>query len=100
MMKKILGLLCCLFLVVAFSSVGLAESEMGAKATGNLSGEIVKIDKEMVDVKDSAGKIHSIHIDPKTTKKSGELKVGAKVTADVTEQGHANSITVEQATKK
>ncbi len=98
-MKKILGLLGCLLLVVAFSGVGLAESEMGAKAAGNISGEIVKIDKEMVDVKDSAGKVHSIHVDPKTTKKSGELKVGAKVTADINDMGHANSISVQEMKK-
>ncbi len=98
-MKKILGLLGCLLLVVAFSGVGIAESEMGAKAAGNISGEIVKIDKEMVDVKDSDGKIQRIHVDPKTTKKSGELKVGAKVTADVNDTGHANSISVQEDKK-
>jgi len=98
-MKKILGLVGCLFLVVAFSGVGLAGSEMGAKKEGNVSGEIVKISGEMVDVKDSAGKVRSIHIDPKTTKKSGELKVGARVVADVNDMGHANSISVEEMKK-
>ena len=71
-MKKILGLIGCLFLVVAFVGIGLAGSEMGAKMDGNLSGEIVKISGEMVDVKDSTGKIHSIHRDPKTTTVTGE----------------------------
>ena len=99
-MKKILGLIGCLFLVVAFVGIGLAGSEMGAKMDGNLSGEIVKISGEMVDVKDTTGKVHSIHIDPKTTKKTGELKVGIKVVADVNDMGHANSITVEQPMKK
>jgi hypothetical protein len=98
-MKKVLGLLCCLLLVVAFSGAGLAGSEMGAKMEGNLSGEIVKIDKEMVDIKDSAGKVHSVHVDPKGTKKTGELKVGAKVGANVTDSGHANSIWVEEEKK-
>ncbi|MGH7274095.1 MAG: hypothetical protein ACREIQ_06555 [Nitrospiria bacterium] len=99
-MRKMLVLIGCLFLVMAFVGVGLAGTEMGAKMDGNLSGEIVKISGEMVDVKDSAGKIHSIHRDPKTTKVTGELKVGIKVVADVNDMGHANSITVEQATKK
>jgi hypothetical protein len=98
-MKKVLGLLGCFLLVVAFSGVGLAESEMGAKAAGNVSGEIVKISGEMVDVKDSAGKVHSIHVDPKGTKKTGELKVGAKVMADVNDMGHANSISVQESKK-
>jgi hypothetical protein len=98
-MKKVLGLLGCLLLVVAFSGVGFAGSEMGAKMEGNLSGEIVKISGDMVDVKDNSGKIHSIHVDPKATKKTGELKVGAKVGADVTDSGHANSIWVEEGKK-
>lgn len=98
-MKKILGWVGCLFLVVAFSGVGFAGSEMGAKKEGNVSGEIVKIDKEMVTVKDSAGKEHTIHIDSKSTKKTGELKVGAKVMADVNDMGHANSISVEEMKK-
>jgi hypothetical protein len=98
-MKKILGLVGCLFLVVAFSGVGFAGSEMGAKKEGNISGEIVKISGEMVDVKDSEGKIHSVHVDPKGTKKTGELKVGVKVMADVNDMGHANSISVEEIKK-
>lgn len=98
-MKKVMGLFSGLLLIAAFSTVGLAGSEMGKKMEGNLSGEIVKIAGEMVDVKDSAGKIHSIHVDPEATKKSGELKVGAKVGADITERGHANSIWVEKAAK-
>ena len=99
-MGKMLVLIGCLFFVVTFVSVGLAETEMGAKKDGNLSGEIVKISGEMVTVKDSAGKEITIHIDPKGTKKTGELKVGAKVTADVNDMNHANWIKVEQPMKK
>ncbi|MCI0527884.1 MAG: hypothetical protein L0Y56_10650 [Nitrospira sp.] len=97
-MKKVLGLLGCLLLVVAFSGVGLAGEEMGAKG-GNVTGEVVKISGEMVDVKDGTGKVHSIHVDPKSTKKTGELKVGAKVMADVNDMGHANSISVQENKK-
>ncbi len=99
-MKKLLGLLGCLLLVVAFSGVGLAGSEeMGAKNEGNVTGEVVKISGEMIEVKDSAGKVHSIHVDPKSTKKTGELKIGAKVMADVNDMGHANSISVQEGKK-
>ena len=92
-MKKMLGLIGCLFLVVAFAGVGFSGSDMGSKK-GNLSGEIVKMSGEMVDVKDRQGKIHAVHIDPVTTQKSGELKVGGMVGADVTPNGHAESIWV------
>jgi hypothetical protein len=91
-MKKVLGLLGSLFLVVAFVSAGLAGSEM----KGNVSGEIVKIDGEMVHVKDAQGKVRAIHVDPGSTKKSGKLKVGEMVGADVTSRGHANAIWVMQ----
>jgi len=95
-MKKILSLFGCLLLVFAFTGVGFAGSEMGKKMEGNLSGEIVKVSGEMVDVKDGEGAIHSIHIDPKSTKKSGELEVGAMVGANVNDKGHANSIWVQE----
>lgn len=98
-MKKILGMIGSLLLVAAFVGAGFAGSEMGSKMEGNLSGEIVKISGEMVDVKDSSGKVHSIHVDPKSTKKSGELKIGAKVVADVNDMGHANSISVKEGAK-
>ena len=99
-MKILLGLIGCLFLVMAYVGIGLAGTEMGAKLDGNLSGEIVKIAGEMVTVKDTAGKEHTIHIDPKSTKKTWDLKVGVKVMADVNEMNHANWIKVEQAMKK
>jgi predicted acyltransferase (DUF342 family) len=74
---------CSLFVFVA---TGLAVK---------VRGEVTKISKEMVDVKDSSGKTHSIHVDSKTTQNTRELKVGAIVTADVNDKGHANMIWVE-----
>lgn len=91
-MKKILAVVGCLAFVLAVAGSGMAGSEMGKKMEGNLSGEVIKISGEMVDVKDADGNVRSVHVDPKTTKKSGELKVGAKIGADVNKMGHANSI--------
>ena len=59
---------------------------------GNVSGEVTKMDGEMVTIKMSDGTTKSVHVDPKGTKKEGEIKVGAQVTADVTSGGHANWI--------
>ncbi len=91
-MKQFLGLIGGLVLAFSLVGVGFAGGDLGKKMKGNLSGEIVKISGEMVDVKDAEGNVRSIHVDPKSTKKSGELKVGAKVSADVNKMGHANSI--------
>ena len=59
---------------------------------GNVSGEVTKVEGEMVTVKTADGTSKSVHIDPKTTKKEGDIKVGAKVSADVASSGHANWI--------
>jgi ribosomal protein S1 len=59
---------------------------------GNVSGEVTKVEGETVTVKMADGTSKSVHIDPKGTKKEGDIKVGAKVTADVASSGHANWI--------
>ena len=59
---------------------------------GNVSGEVTKVDGEMVTIKTADGSSKSVHIDPKGTKKEGDIKVGAKVSADVASSGHANWI--------
>lgn len=87
MMKKILGLMGVFVMVLALAGVGMAGK--------SITGEIVKIDGEMVSIKDDSGKVQQVHVDPKGTKKKGELKQGAKVTAQVNDQGHAESIEVK-----
>ena len=85
-MKKILGLLGAFVMVLTLAGIGFAAT---------VTGEIVKIEGDMVSVKDSTGKVQQIHVDPKATKKTGELKEGAKVTAQVDDKGHANSVEVK-----
>jgi uncharacterized protein (DUF2141 family) len=63
-----------------------------ADAMGNLTGEVTKVDGEMVTIKAADGSSKAVHVDPKGTKKEGDIKVGAKVTADVTKENHANWI--------
>ncbi|MEO6665426.1 MAG: hypothetical protein ABIO65_01455 [Nitrospiria bacterium] len=63
-----------------------------AGAMGNVSGEVTKVEGEMVTVKMADGATKSVHVDPKGTKKEGKIEVGSKVTADVTSGGHANWI--------
>lgn len=83
-MKKLL------LTVIAVSFIWAGSAWAGE--TGNVSGEVTKVDGEMVTVKMADGSSKSVHIDPKTTKKEGDIKVGAKVTADVASSGHANWI--------
>ena len=88
MMKKMFGLIGVFVMVLALAGVGLAGK--------TITGEIVKINGEMVSVKeDNTGKVEQIHVDPKATKKVGELKEGAKVTAQVDDRGHAQSVEVK-----
>lgn len=63
-----------------------------AAAAGNVSGEVTKVEGEMVTIKAADGTTKTVHVDPKGTKKEGEIKVGAQVTADVTSSNHANWI--------
>ncbi len=88
MMKKIFNLIGAFVLVMALTGVGLAGT--------TITGEIVKIDGEMISVKDdTTGRVQQIHVDPKATKKTGEMKEGAKITAQVDDKGHAHSVDVK-----
>jgi len=76
--------------IVSFSSLNYAKKP---SAKG---GEVTKIEGAMVEVKDAKGKTHMLHTDD-TTKKTGEIVVGAKVI--FTEAGgHAMTITVDAVT--
>lgn len=77
-------------MVLAVSLVWVGSALAGA--AGNVSGEVTKVEGEMVTIKAADGTTKSVHIDPRGTKKEGEIKVGAQVTADVTSGGHANWI--------
>ncbi|MEW6683723.1 MAG: hypothetical protein AB1451_12495 [Nitrospirota bacterium] len=68
----------------------------GVAAAGmdDITGEVTKMEGEMVTVKMGDGSMKTIHVDPKGTKKEGEVKVGAHVTANVTPSSHANWIKV------
>ncbi len=62
-----------------------------------VQGEIVKIDGEFYVVRDASGKEVRIHVDKDTMTDKGaiqgdSLKVGDRIEAEVTPQGHARSI--------
>jgi len=63
----------------------------GSSAAQTVKGEVLKVDGENYTIKDAPGKEIRIHVD-KTTKTQGALKVGDKVEAETTAEGHATSI--------
>lgn len=79
-----------IMVVLAVSLVWVGSALAGA--AGNVSGEVTKVEGDMVTIKAADGTTKSVHVDPKGTKKEGEIKAGAQVTADVTSGGHANWI--------
>lgn len=70
-----------------------AQSSMGSDAQGNsmgsaMTGEILTVEGELYTVKDSTGKEVQLHVD-ESTQKTGKLKEGDKIEAEVTPEGHA-----------
>ena len=76
--------------VVIFSTVGFATGKKGS-----ISGEVTHVEGAMVTVKDDHGKEHMLHVDD-STKKEGDIVVGAHVEAEATGSGHAKSISVHE----
>ncbi|MGB3940501.1 MAG: hypothetical protein WBK96_03290, partial [Candidatus Manganitrophaceae bacterium] len=76
-MKKLVMLFVAVMVAFSFATAGFASD--GHK----VSGEVTKVEGDMVTIKDEKGKEHPLHID-KTTKTSGEVKQGAKVEAEMT----------------
>jgi len=88
-MKKTVMFLMAGVVVLSFIATGYAGT--GEK----VSGEVVKVDGDFVELKDAKGGSQKFHMD-KTTKIMGELKVGAMVEVEQ-HDGHAMSVTAAQA---
>ncbi len=87
-----------LLVLGSFVSIGLAESDI-------VTGELVIIAGEMYTIKTESeqgfgSRRSTFHVDPKTTEKSGDLKIGMKVQAEVDQNGHAYWIKSLGKTKK
>lgn len=90
-MRRILQGMIMMIAVLSFVTLGWA---------GMISGKLEKIDEKgsFYHIKDAKGKEHKVHFDA-TTKKTGDIKAGAKVEVDE-EKGHAKSIKVEEEKKE
>jgi hypothetical protein len=99
-MTKRYGLMFCTTLVAgATLIVGLATAADKAADTTPITpgpqtvqGDVLKIEGDSYVVKDMRGKEIRLHVD-KTTALEGSFKAGDKIEAQVTEKGHALSIT-------
>lgn len=88
-MKKLI-----MFFVAAMVAFSFATTSF-AGGDHKISGEVTKVEGDMVTIKDDKGKEHMVHTD-KSTKMSGDVKQGAKVEAQTTEKGHATMISVKK----
>lgn len=90
-MKHILQGIIMVVAVLSFVSLGWSAE---------IKGKLEKIDQKgsFYYIKDEKGKEHKVHFDA-TTKKTGDIKVGAMVEVDE-ERGHAKSIKVEKMETK
>ncbi len=89
-MKKVF-----MFFVAAVVAINIASFALAKeKGPHKVSGEVVKAEGEFVEVKDAKGKVHKFHV-ATSTKKSGEIKMGAMVEAEADESGHALAITAK-----
>jgi hypothetical protein len=96
-MKRSISVLAMLVALGMFSVSNAADpsaqstEKTGKSASQAIKGEVLKIDGENYTIKDASGKEVRLHVD-KTTKTQGTLKVGDKVEAEATPEGHATSI--------
>lgn len=92
-MKIRVILISLFFVLTAFLPFGMAQT------TETVTGTLVDITREMYTVKTDSiqgfgGARSTFVVDPKTTETTGELKVGARVEAEVDQNGHAYTVKV------
>ena len=85
-----------LFVLAALLNVDLvggtyASDDMVAAGSQTLKGDVLKIEGEYYVLKDPTGMEVRLHVD-KTSQLEGEVKAGDKIEAQVTRNGHAESI--------
>ncbi len=99
LMQRYRLMLCTALVAGTTLIVGLATAADKAAETipitsglQTVQGDVLKIEGDSYVVKDMTGKEIRLHVD-KTTKLEGSFKAGDKIEAQVTEKGHALSIT-------
>ena len=90
-MKRILGVLTilCIFGLTTASFVQSAPT--ANEGSPVVQGTLMKIDGPFYVIKDNTGKEQRVHVD-KSTLIIGKIQIGAKVKAEVTNDGHASAL--------
>ena len=65
---------------------------------GNVTGEVTKVEGEMVTIETADGASRTVRVDPQATRTEGAISTGAYVTADVTSDNRA--IWIKTTTKE
>lgn len=87
--------------ISAMESLGSAANETpapSASASQTVEGEVLMVTEELIVVKELNGKGTLLKVD-KDTKRNANIKVGDKVTAHVSQDGHAKSVTATDGPK-
>ena len=90
-MKRILGVLTilCIFGLTPASFVQSAPT--ANEGSPVVQGTLMKIDGPFYVIKDNTGIEQCVHVD-KSTLIIGKIQIGAKVKAEVTNEGHASAL--------
>ncbi len=89
-MKRILGVLTILF-IFGLTTASFVQSAPTAEGSPVVQGTLMKIDGPFYVIKDNTGKEQRVHVD-KSTLIIGKIQLGAKVKAEVTNDGHASAL--------
>jgi hypothetical protein len=92
---KIVGVVLSFSTALGMGVVGIAMAQMsdGASGTQVVKGSVLDQEGEYYTIKDMSGHELRLHVD-KDTKMEERIKVGDRIEAQVTPDGHAKSIRV------
>ncbi|HET6675349.1 MAG TPA: hypothetical protein VFG71_08420 [Nitrospiraceae bacterium] len=80
-----------LLLIMGMGEVGMAENAPQGAAEQVVKGDVLLKEGDEYIIKDMSGHEIRVHVSPET-KKDGVIKIGDKIEATVTRDGHAVSI--------
>jgi hypothetical protein len=90
-MKLLLIVTVYVLLSMGMAGVGLAQNAPQGAAEQVVKGDVLLKEGDEIIIKDISGHEIRVHVSPET-KKDGVIKIGDKIEATVTREGHAISI--------
>ena len=90
-MKLLLIATVQVLLIVGMAGVGMTQDAAQGAAEQVVKGDVLLKEGDEIIIKDISGHEIRVHVSPET-KKDGVIKIGDKIEATVTREGHAVSI--------